>query len=418
MATSLQGQPGAGGFLSGLDSLFKNKLFLQYLSAAGADIAQGTGGKNVNAATQQNIAAQNYSKLLAQMLGGDFSGGGKITMDSDGATFKVPAPVPQQAGTPVGSAPNQRGASPGTGTGAAPVAENLRNLSLYTSPFGTSQSGISASDLAGLSPEMIASALQFKFGKEEFEQRKLMDVAELMYRGAQLESDIPYRQALTNESLQRVIASNLDVSENTPIFDLPGTGLKLTRREAVDLMTTVPPDDRTALMKEYEFAMSQGFDKGFMEFKDPTTTTDWRNYQLAGGKEGTGKSFDQWLTSQNISKATRITLGEKLEEVKARSELAGELAGQEYFAQVDWPSKIQKEVDSDPILTDEIFMSRDNPQRQSEIKSAAVIGKIKEKIAAGRGVILGYKVDAGSNTITYTVRWPSGKVEPIAYIVK
>lgn len=71
-----------------LSNLLSDKLFLQYLAGAGADIASGKPlGANVNAITEQNIKAQNFSKMLGQMLGG----GGKVTLDKDNINIKAPA---------------------------------------------------------------------------------------------------------------------------------------------------------------------------------------------------------------------------------------------------------------------------------------------------------------------------------------
>jgi hypothetical protein len=69
-----------------LSNLFSNKLFLQYLSAAGADITAGKGPVNVNALTQQTIQSQNYKKLLQHLLGS----GGKLTADEKGVKMDIP----------------------------------------------------------------------------------------------------------------------------------------------------------------------------------------------------------------------------------------------------------------------------------------------------------------------------------------
>jgi len=45
---------------------------------------------------------------------------------------------------------------------------------------------MSGADLAGLSPEMISQALQFKFGQDQFEQKKLGDTRDYMIRQQQL----------------------------------------------------------------------------------------------------------------------------------------------------------------------------------------------------------------------------------------
>ena len=385
MATSLQGQPGAGGFLSGLDSLFKNKLFLQYLSAAGADIAQGTGGKNVNAATQQNIAAQNYSKLLAQMLGGDFSGGGKITMDSDGATFKVPAPIPQQAGTPVGSAPNQRGASPGTGTGAAPVAENLRNLSLYTSPFGTSQSGISASDLAGLSPEMIASALQFKFGKEEFEQRKLMDVAQVMHQQAM--EDYYRRQGDIAEAGLGIEEAQVDVARAN------------AARQWYDSLNK---DERTAMEKEYDRAVSEGYQGYLEDWKvlsgEPETIKLWKAAVADGSFKG---GLWQFIKQRAQAGATNINL--------APAERALQTGGVEARVQLMDPAARQAAIDKAISNISDVqslrTLYRGAPEEQSLLRNTTAAGVIEDMIIAGNGQVID-RIPNQNGNMVWIVKWP------------
>jgi len=58
----------AGGDITGSgggDSIWNNKLFLQYLNAAGQDILAGEPiGKSVGAATRQNIQSQNVAKMI------------------------------------------------------------------------------------------------------------------------------------------------------------------------------------------------------------------------------------------------------------------------------------------------------------------------------------------------------------------
>ncbi len=79
------GQAQAGG--GGINDLFQNKLFLQMLAAAGQDIGSGNAiGTNVNATTNQAITAQNFSKMLSQVLGQ----GGKATIDKKQTKINMP----------------------------------------------------------------------------------------------------------------------------------------------------------------------------------------------------------------------------------------------------------------------------------------------------------------------------------------
>ena len=83
---------------NGIQDMFSNPLFLQYLSAAGQDIsAGGPIGQNVGRVTEQNIAARSQAKLqnqyltaLGKMLSGDIPEGGKVTMDNKGLKIDVP----------------------------------------------------------------------------------------------------------------------------------------------------------------------------------------------------------------------------------------------------------------------------------------------------------------------------------------
>lgn len=82
------------------ESLFNNKLLLQYLAAGGQDIAAGNPiGANVNAVTQQNISAQSQAatikktlEMLMKMLRGEnIPEGGKVTMDNKGVKMDIPS---------------------------------------------------------------------------------------------------------------------------------------------------------------------------------------------------------------------------------------------------------------------------------------------------------------------------------------
>lgn len=79
------------------DNLLQNRLFLQYLSGAGAAMQAGQPiSAGIDPITQQTIGAQskhelqvNYMKMLQQMLGG-IPQGGKLFGDRDSLTIKIP----------------------------------------------------------------------------------------------------------------------------------------------------------------------------------------------------------------------------------------------------------------------------------------------------------------------------------------
>ena len=77
---------------NGMSDLLQNKLFLQYLAGAGQDIGSGNAiGTNVNAVTNQAITAQNFSKLLAQLMAdaNDSTTPGKVTTDGKKLTYNT-----------------------------------------------------------------------------------------------------------------------------------------------------------------------------------------------------------------------------------------------------------------------------------------------------------------------------------------
>lgn len=110
-----------------LNALSQNKLLLQYLAGAGADISAGNPiGGNVNAVTQQNIQAQNFAKLLQRMLGGNVPEGGKITMDTKG--MKMDIPQSALGNLQSGMANANEGAKLPGGSGTAWTPENVPSV--------------------------------------------------------------------------------------------------------------------------------------------------------------------------------------------------------------------------------------------------------------------------------------------------
>jgi len=116
------------------ENLAQNRLLLQYLSGAGADIAAGNPiGANVNAITQQNIAAQSQAatnqktmEMLAAMLRGELVPGSSMKMSDKGdfainlpkSAFGTPGADPGFSTNPIGGSP-QPLTSPASNRGIA-----------------------------------------------------------------------------------------------------------------------------------------------------------------------------------------------------------------------------------------------------------------------------------------------------------
>jgi|WetSurMetagenome_2_1015567.scaffolds.fasta_scaffold16852_4 hypothetical protein len=278
------GKVGEGG---GLGSLFNNKLFLQFLGAAGNDLANKTGGANTMGVLNQSISSGDNLNLLRGILLGKHPGV-NASIDDKGLKIGV------QRATPVGQPgydPGQTGVEPldiGGGTvetsipATTPTSQS--NSTQQSSnqpsgnygPFSDSQLDFSGADLAGISPEMINQALGLKLQSEELKNKRLHDIATERYNSTVLSQNAPHIAAET-------ALANAQVGEHTPQFTLPGMGNKLFTRDEylrglADIEKSNSPTD---LIKNFNFAKTPeggGFKGSIEEFKQDKETGDWTNY--------------------------------------------------------------------------------------------------------------------------------------------
>jgi len=361
--------------------LFNNPLFLQYLSGAGGAISQGQPiGPTLNDITQQNISSQSYMKLLQKLLGG----GGKMTLDKDTMNIKAPVSALQET--------QDQGQT--SGLGSIGANSQVASTTPQVNPTGVinpsvgppesaSQNGpvnlsaladISPSDLAGLSPQDISNALS----------------------GA---IDTKYRQALISESEARTEAA-------TPSVTVPETSIKLTRSQYLDWYKTASKDERTAAIKEYEYAKDQGFEGNFEDFQDKAKTTNQKDYKLAveGGYEG---GFNEWLHQMRRAGATRISLGEKVETAEA----LGQVKSKQYFTDPKGLSQdVDKYIDTEEVQN-ELFTV--DPSLRERTKVQKKEQYIRNRIIGSGGEIQDAKLE-GRNFI-FTVKWPDGKTSEVRY---
>ena len=367
-----------GGFMSGLGDLFQNKLFLQYLAAAGQDISSGEGiGTNVNKVTQQNISSQNYMKMLQQMLGPDDTKG---TVSKDGIKMDIPASV--LAGDKGNTMESDQ----------FKVDQNLyqpttvqpQGGSNFANPFGGSQQGISASDLAGLTPQDISQAMQFKMSQDEFENKKVNEVIEQQYK-----------QFLMNK------VEPLD--KKFPIT-VPGIGNVSLRQ-----WNALTKDQQEYAGYVYKAKMMGDEDiMNEKEFKllEPTEREIFLRSVMAD------PALKDAAVDLAKAGATKISLGEKLTETKAKSGLKGQL----YFDDPKWTGDMNKYLDSDTVQN-ELFTleSADRDKKTAEFK----IKFIEDKITAGGGTVTkAPKFADDGKTVIWTVRWPSGDTRTIKYAIR
>lgn len=353
----------------GLSNLMQNRLFLQYLSAAGQDIAGGGPiGAGVADVTQQNIAAQSYAKqqerylnILRGMLAGEVPEGGKVTTDSRGMRIDVPRAFTSPSGVDyLTTIPEQRRPEGGAG---------------LINPFAISQPGVSAADLAGLTPRDLSQALQDVIRVESLKQE------------ISASKTTEYRK--TQELLR------------TAPMEVPGLG-RLSFEEWKTL------DSKTKAYSYYAFDARTRGEKvlNYNEWEqqvDPPTIE--QVYELAEEDEG----FKKFFFEQKRAGAPRITIGEKLAERKA----LGELKGQLYFKDPDWTDDLSRYMSSEDVQN-KIFQAED----PGMVRAEESVRFIESKISAGGGNIEDVKLSEDGRTITWTVKWPSGDVETIRHGVR
>ena len=232
------------------------QMIAYYMSTLGQGLmAEDHPMQPVAKATQQQISTQNYMNMIKQML----AGGGKFSADKD--KFKIDAPsallgedfygAGAGAGAP-GFSSNVAVNAPGTQRTSGAPQQNMMSNALN---FSASPLDISGAGLVGLTPENISQALQLKFMGEEVEQKKVSDIQDMMFKVATLEAT----------------------------------------------------DTRSADVKNYEYARSQGFEGSFTDFKNVAETTHKKDYEEAMGGGYVG-SFNDWMLE--MAKAGAINLGE------------------------------------------------------------------------------------------------------------
>lgn len=290
--SQLEQQPNKG-ILGNIGELFKNPLFLQYLSGAGGAVSSGQPvGAALGGITQQNISSQNFMKLLKRMLGGDIPIGASITHNETGTRINMPKTAltsgpddvtdSSLSAAQIGQGPTFSGAE-NISASPRPNTAVTSNIGLL-SPFVSSQPDISASDLAGVTPEMISQALQLKMEQVRLGQMSIKDAAEIMHL-----------QQL-GEYYKSQSAENISQSEVAKA------------REDRQMLEFLTKDERTELVKNFEYAQTTeggGFVGSIAEFKNSSDSGEWNNY-LKTKTQGNKQSFMDYQVGLRKAGATTI----------------------------------------------------------------------------------------------------------------
>ena len=257
-----------------LNSLFKDRTFLQYLLAAGADIGSGRPiGENVNAVTQQNISAKSQADLTKhyiKAIGGILGSGGKLSIDKD--KFSVSGPSELLKG----------------GGEAKP-----------TEPFSVSQS-----ELAGLGPQDISRALSGAIGVEQLRQQSMVNMLNMLnyFYGPEdrpFPVEVPGVGKVTLRQWRQLPQEEREYALFTHESKKLGSSDIMSRRE----FRMLDPTDREKFIRQ--------------AMKDPKLMEATKELAKAG--------------------ATKITIGEKVAESKAMAGVKNQLyfSGPKWLDDVD-----------------------------------------------------------------------------------
>lgn len=376
--------------MEGLTNLLQNRLFLQYLSAAGSSMSEGKQiAPALNQVTQQNIAAQSYAKLLGRMLSGDVPQDGKVVMDQKGLNLIIPKthmPKMNATGTSM-----EMGAT-NDPDGQLNTQQNLiREQVLNPS---SSQVGVSGSDLAGLSTADIANIVSGAVNVKEFDRKKITDQVDMFYKLAQA------KKALEGDPLNQIY----------PI-EVPGVG-KVSLRQWQSL-----PDKQKQYAAYVNIAKQLGdadvlpFDKFINEF-DKTDREKFLRAAMADPKLMTAAEELAKAGRTYIDQSTKIDTAVKT--ATAKQKALNKLKGQTYFSNPEWVDDVGKHMSSEEVQQ-KIFDAGDKGARTAAEER---IKYIQAKIKGGGGKIVNVKYSKDDNRVMiWTIEWPDGSRETKEYAV-
>lgn len=389
---------------------------LAYLLAAGGqDISSGNPlGENLNAATMNTIASQNKMKLLQDMLGG----GAKIGLTKDKMTINGPASMmsvpgqqtpsfgggledPLKLNTETQEIMNAYGSSGATGEAAMKAttptgSPNISNLNDMASMaqllnFSASSPEISNAALVGLTPKDVSEAFQTKLGYDQLRQKKFSDIADMAYKTGTL--NISSREVDIKE---KGLLDKLDIY---PI-EVPGLG-----RVTSDVWKSLDPDTK-AYASYVAVSRAQNPDEPVMDMDE------WRSGVAAETKKAyyelllDNPEYMEIEKTLAESRATKISLSEKIGEQEAKTELEDRM----YFTS---PEGATADLDKFFKVNETTIRVADNEDRE---RARLAEGWMENKIVSAGHRILSSRLDG--NTFVWEVEFKDGKVGEVRYVAK
>ncbi|MBU2249231.1 MAG: hypothetical protein KKD77_20960 [Gammaproteobacteria bacterium] len=396
-------------------SPLENNLFLSFLSGAGASLAgPESAAVGINSMNQQYFGAKSkatlqdkYMKMLQAMLGGQttsypamfgelIKGGGKMTMDKDGFSLKAPKEALNIGGeeSKIGIGSGSGGTSPNLST----TSPEMKDLMSLLNP-SEAQQGISGADLAGLTSQDVSQALAGALSVEGLRQETASGIAARALKARELASG----ERLTDAQIKKLEA---ETSELTPSITIPGTDIGLTRKQYIEWWKAATKDERTAAIKNYEYAQNKGYKGSFEQFQDAASTTHQKDYAKAKA-EGYEKDFNTWMLE--MAKAGAINLGDIVERKKATEDIEA----QKYFTSPKGLTQdVSKYLNTEEVQN-ELFRYSNDPAKLGLEKTKKTITFVEGKITGAGGSIT--DVQWKGDTMVWVVTWPNGETSEVKY---
>lgn len=414
--------------------LFTDPLFLSVMSGTATALHPGT--KPINDLVQKAVGGQSMGKvgnesnnILNQLVGkflrgevpdnfgfnfqGDGKGGIKLQFTGK------PTPSSDEGGAKATSDPNAlndviRSINTGKEQGApspapapAPTNNQINTLGRYVNPFGSGLSGLSNSDLAVLGPEGVMQALMYDLNRDQLSEKTYNDLVQQMLtkEDLALRRDVLQEDMRSNQELERYRRGDLslrqlaeerqwvDLLRMAPL-EVPGLGrIPLKDWNALDTKTKAYAYYAFNQQRLGQIAMD--YNTWEQQESDPTI---YKYYQLSQQDP----AFKEFYFEATERGATRITLGEKIEEKVAFSKLQG----LQYFDNPKWLDDVAEQQ----VLAQRKYFNAEPDQKQGLILDE-VIRYLKGKIKGGNGVINEKKTIYTPNSVTWFVKFPESKEE-------
>jgi len=184
--------------------------------------------------------------------------------------------------------------------------------------------------------------------------------------------------------------------------------------------------DKTAEIRNYEYAKAHGYTGTVEQWKSVADTTSIKDYEYAVAKGFKG-SFIDWKTELAKAQATQVNIGGAVEKHKAISQLKG----QDYFNNPDWIDDVHKFTDSKEsrraisrAVSDEESKAKRKLTNEewAEAEDRARIRRglsyIEDKIETAGGKATKAKWTGDGSALVFTVTWKDGSSQQLRYTVR